>query len=145
MVRGVETAAMGVLRVPGGNGSAPDDPSPLDELKASLRRLLETLLERAFGIALDAVEDLARWLDEVAARGGIGMNALLGGVRSALGGGNPVWGAIVGAFRAMSPAAKAALITALALALVLLPVSVVLLLLVLIVAAVVAAARASAG
>ncbi|WP_345605633.1 hypothetical protein [Pseudonocardia adelaidensis] len=143
MVRGVETAGPGVLRVPGGNGSAPDEQPPLEELKASLRRLLATVLDRAFGIALERVEDLAGWLDEVAARGGIRMNALLGGARAALGGRNPVWGAIVGGFRAMSPAARVALIAALVLALLLLPVTVVLLLLFLIIAAVVAAVRAS--
>jgi hypothetical protein len=145
MVQVGATAAPAVLRIPGGNGSGPDEQTPLEELKASLRRLLTTLLDRAFGIALERVEDLAGWLDEVAARGGIRMNALLGGVRSAIGGRNPVWGAVKAAFRAMSPGAKVALVAALVLALVLLPVTVVLLLLFLIVAAVVAAARASAG
>lgn len=145
MVEVGATAAPGVLRIPGGNGSGPDEQTPLDELKASLRRLLATLLDRAFGIALERVEDLAGWLDEVAARGGFRLNALLGGVRSAIGGRNPVWGAIVGGFRALSPAARVALVAALALALVLLPVTVVVLLLFLIIGAVVAAVRASAG
>jgi hypothetical protein len=145
MVEVGATAAPGVLRIPGGNGSGPDEPSPLDELKASLRRLLATLLDRAFGIALERVEDLAGWLDEVAARGGIRMNALLGGVRSTIGGRSPVWGAIVGGFRALSPTARVALIAAFVLALALLPVTVVLLLLSLIIAAIAAAVRASAG
>ena len=145
MVHVVETATPGVLRIPGGNGSGSDEQTPFEELKASLRRLLATLLDRAFGIALERVEDLAGWLDEVAARGGIKMNALLGGVRSAIGGRNPVWGAVVGAFRGMSPATKVALVAALVLALLLLPVTVVLLLLFLIIAAIVAAVRASAG
>jgi hypothetical protein len=145
MVQVGETAAPGVLRIPGGDGSGPDQQTPLEELKASLRRLLTTLLERAFGIVLERVEDLAQWLDEVAARGGIRMNALIGGVRAALGGRNPVWGAVVGGFRAMSPALKVALIAALVLALLLLPVTVVLLLLFLIVAAIVVAVRASAA
>ncbi|HYH29973.1 MAG TPA: hypothetical protein VD903_06275 [Pseudonocardia sp.] len=140
-----ETAEPAALRIPGGNGAGPDQQAPLEELRASLRRLLVTLLDRAFGIALDRVEDLARWLDDVAARGGVKMNALLGGARAALGGRNPAWGAVLGAVRAMSPAAKVALVAALVLALVLLPVTVVLLLLFLIVAAVVAAVRASTG
>jgi hypothetical protein len=145
MVQVGTTAAPGVLRIPGGNGSGPDEQTPLEELKASLRRLLATLLDRAFGIVLERVEDLAGWLDEVAAHGGVRMNALLGGARSAIGGRNPVWGAVVGGFRAMSPTAKVAVITALVLALVLLPVTVVLLLLSLIIGAIVAAAHASAG
>jgi hypothetical protein len=133
--------APGVLRIRGGNGSRPDEPAPLAKLKASLRRLLATLLDRKFGIALDRVERLARWLDEVAARGGIQMNALVGGARAVVGGRNPVWGALVGSFRALSPGAQVALVAALVLAVILFPVTVVLLLLSLIVAAVVAAAR----
>jgi hypothetical protein len=120
----------------------PAEQTPLDELKASLRKLLATLMDRAFGLALDKVEVLAGKLDEVAARGGLGLNALLGGVRASLQGRNPVWGAIKGAVAAMSPAAKAALIVALVLALLLLPLTVVLLLLVLIAVAVWAAVRA---
>jgi hypothetical protein len=143
MVQMGEAAAPKVLRIPGGNGSEPDGPTPMEELRASLRTLLATLLERAFGLALERVEGLAGRLDDVAARGGVGINALLGGARAALGGRNPVWGALTGVWAGMGPAAKAALILALVLALVLLPVTVVLLLLVLIVAAVVAAVRAS--
>ena len=128
-----------------GAGAAADRQASFDELKASVRRLLATLLERAFGVALDRVEDVARWLDEVAAHGGVRVNALFGGLGASLGGRNPVWGAIVGGFRALSPAARVAVVAALVLALILLPVTVVLLLLFLIVAAVVAAVRASAG
>lgn len=117
------------------------DPDPLRELKESLRRLLATLLERAVGLALDKVEQLARSLDEMATRGGPKLGALFGGARAALSGRNPVWGAIRGAVSALSPAAKVALVAALVLALLLLPVTVVLLLLVLIVVVVVAAVR----
>jgi hypothetical protein len=124
---------------------AVDPSAAMEELRASLRTLLATLLDRAFGIALERVEDLGRWLDEVAAHGGVRLNALLGGARAAVAGRSPVWGAIVGAMRGMSPAARVALIVALVLAVLLLPVTVVLLLLFLIVAAVVAAVRASAG
>ncbi|GAA0948677.1 hypothetical protein GCM10009559_48510 [Pseudonocardia zijingensis] len=117
--------------------------SAFEDLKASLRRLLATLLDRAFGIALTGVERLAHGLDEVTARGGIPLNALVGGGLAALGGRNPVWGAIVGAFRALSPGARVAVIAALMLALLLLPLTVVLLLLVLIVGAIVAATRSA--
>lgn len=136
-------AAPNELRIRGRDGREPDAPTQLEELRASLRTLLTTLLERAFGIALEQVEGLAGWFDGVAARGGVGINALLGGARAALGGRNPVWGALKGVWAGMGPAAKTALILALVLALVLLPVTVVLLLLVLVVAAVVAAVRAA--
>jgi hypothetical protein len=145
MVQMGETTAPAALRILGGDGWGPDQQAAVEELRASLRRLLAALLDRAFGIALERVEDLARWLDDVAAHGGIRVNALVGGIRAAVGGRNPVWGAVVGAVRGMSPAARVALIVALVLAVLLLPVTVVLLLLFLIVAAVVAAVRASAG
>ncbi|OLS98512.1 hypothetical protein BJF90_09385 [Pseudonocardia sp. CNS-004] len=76
-------------------------------------------------------------------RGGFRMNALIGGSRAVVGGGNPLWGALVGGLRALSPAARGALVAALVLAVLLLPVTVVLLLLFLIVVAIVGAARAA--
>jgi hypothetical protein len=106
--------------------------------------LLATLLDRAFGIALEQVERLAQTFDDVAARGGLQLNAVLGGVRATLEGRNPIWGVITGAVSALSPAAKVVLVTALILAL-LLPVTVVLLLLALIIIAVVVAVRASSA
>jgi hypothetical protein len=120
-------------------------PSPTEQLKHSLRRLLATLLERGYGIALDKVEQLARTFDEVAVRGGYPIGALFGGARAALSGRNPVWGAITGAVGALSPGAKAALIAVLVLALLLLPVTVVLVLLFLIVVAIVAVVRTRAA
>jgi hypothetical protein len=123
--------------------SAPPTEQALEDLKASLRKLLATVLERAFGLALEKVETLAKSFDEIAARGGVPLNALLGGVKAGMQGRNPVWGAIKGAFGALSPAIRVAIIVALVLALVLLPVTVVLLLLVLIVVAVWLAVRAA--
>jgi hypothetical protein len=125
-------------------GSAVDLGSEFDALKASLRELLATVLDRGRGLALDKVEDLARSLDDFAARGGPVMGGMLGGARAALQGRSMVWGAIRGAFSALSPAVKAALIAVLVLALLLLPVTVVLLLVALIVLAVVAWARSGA-
>jgi hypothetical protein len=143
MARMGGTAARGVPRFSVGSGAAPDEPTTsMDELRASLRRLLDAVLDRAFGLALDQVEALGAWFDEVAARGGVTVNALFGGVRAALGGRNKVWGAVVGAVAGMSPAARAALIVALVLALLLLPLTAVLLLLTLIVAVIVVASRA---
>jgi hypothetical protein len=117
-------------------------PAPTEQLRASLRTLLATLIERGFGIALDKIEQLARTFDQIAARGGVTVHAVFGGARAALRGRSPVWGAIRGAFSALSPAAKAILTAALILALILLPVTVVLLLLSLIVIAIVVAIRA---
>ncbi|WP_214371408.1 hypothetical protein [Pseudonocardia sp. H11422] len=99
------------------------------------------MLERTFGMALDKVEQLARTLDEIAARRGVKIGALLGGVRAALAGKSPVWGAITGAFSALGPGAKAAIIIVLVLALLLLPVTVVVLLLLLIAVTIVAIVR----
>jgi hypothetical protein len=130
----------GASQDPGPRPELPRD-TPTDQLRESLRRLLATLLDRAFGIALDKVEQLARTFDEIAARGGYKIGALFGGARAAVSGHNPIWGAIEGAVAALSPGAKAALIIVLILALVLLPVTVVLVLLFLIVVAVVAVAR----
>jgi hypothetical protein len=116
-------------------------PSPTDELKAALRRLLATALERAFGIALEKLESFARTLDDMAARGGPKIGALIGAARATLVGANPVWGAVKGAFATLSPAAKAAVVTVIVLAVLLLPVTVLLVLLLLIAVAIVAAVR----
>lgn len=66
--------------------------SPTDQLKASLRELLATVLKRAFGIALEKVEKLAGAFEDMAARGGFTLIALLGGARASPRGRNPVWG-----------------------------------------------------
>jgi hypothetical protein len=103
------------------------DESPTQQIKANPRELLATLLERGFGIALQAVERLGHTLDEIAARSGVKVNALLGGARAAVAGRSPAWGAIKGAVSALSPGAKAAVIIVPVLALLLLPVTVALL------------------
>jgi hypothetical protein len=110
-------------------------------LKAALRELLAAVLERTFGIALDKVEQLSRTLDDIAARGGVKVGALWGGVRAAVAGKSPVWGAIRGAFSALGPGAQAAVIIVLVLAILLLPVTVVLILLLLIVVAIIVIVR----
>lgn len=133
-------------RDPGRPTSAPEPAaSPVDQLRTSLRELLATVLDRAFGLALDKVESLASSLEDMTARGGPKLNALLGGARAALEGRNPVWGAIRGAVASLSPVAKAALFTVLVLAVVLLPVTVLLLLLALIVVAVIVVTRAGSA
>ena len=137
----VETLRRAAPAAPAGVTANPTEEA-LDELKASLRRLLATLLDRALGIALDKVETLASSFDEIAARGGVPISALLGGLRAKLQGRSPIWGAIRGAFAALSPGVKALIIIALVLALLLLPVTVVLLLLALIVVAIWLAVRA---
>lgn len=114
------------------------------ELRASLYELLAVQLDRALGIALDKVEDLADGLENVAASGGVGMSALLGGVVGRLGGRNVAWSAIRGAFSAMTTAQRAGVVLALTLAVVLLPVAV-LVALVLVLLLAVAAMAASAS
>jgi hypothetical protein len=129
---------------PGGAAAAGELRSSADsieQLKAALRKLLAAVLERTFGMALDKVEQLSRTFDEIAVRGGVKVGALLGGARAAVAGRNPVWGAITGAFSALGPGTKAAIVIALVLALLLLPVTVVLLLLLLIVVAIVVTVR----
>ncbi len=126
---------------PGRAGPAHDARSaqpPGDQLKAALRELLAAVLERTFGMALDKVEQLSRTLDDIEARGGYQIGAVFGGVRASAASRSPVWGAIAGAFSALSPGAKAAIVVVLVLALLLLPVTVVLLLLLLIAVAIVA-------
>lgn len=99
------------------------------------------VLERTFGMALDKVEQLSRTLEDIAARGGYKIGALFGGVRAAVAGRSPVWGAITGTFSALGPGVKAAIIIVLVLALLLLPVTVALVLLLLIAVAIVATVR----
>jgi membrane associated rhomboid family serine protease len=121
-------------------------PDPADQLRAALREFLAALLERTFGIAIDKVEQLSQTFDVIAARGGFKIGAVFGGVRAAVAGKSPVWGAIMGGFSALGPGAKAAIITVLVLALLLLPVTVLLVLLLLIGVAVVAIVKSqSAG
>lgn len=115
----------------------PAAPSPVQQLGASLRELLAVALDRLLGLALEKVEDLAGSLERISATGGPGIGALLGAVRAKLGGANLVWGAVKGAFGALSPGTRAAIVVVLVLALLLLPVTVVLVLLALIVLAVV--------
>lgn len=113
--------------------------SPTDDLRAALRRLLAVTLDRGFGIALDKVESFSRTLDDIAARGGVKLAAPIGAARAAVAGSNPLWGAVRGAFAALSPAAKATLVVVVVLAVLLLPVTVLLVLLLLIAGAIAAA------
>jgi hypothetical protein len=129
-VRLVDAPAASPVR---GGRTRPAEGPPTEQLKASLRRLLE----RGFGIALESVERLAGTFDEIAARGGVKVGALWGGAKAGLSGRNPVWGAVKGAFSALSTPARVALVVALWLALLLLPVTVVLLLLALIALAII--------
>ena len=116
-----------------------------DRLRDSLRTLLRDLLDAGFGLALDTVEKLARSLDDIRARGGIGLNALIGAAASKLTGRSPLLGAVAAAFTAMPAGMKWAIFLIALLAILLLPVTVVLLLLALIVLAIVVAVRLSRG
>lgn len=108
----------------------------ISELRASLRELLAALVRRAFGIALDQVEELAEGLDAMVARGGPTVNALFGGALAHLEGRNRFWAAARRAVASLSAGQRAALVAILVLAVVLLPITVLLVLLALIVCSV---------
>ena len=76
-----------------------------------MRKLLATVLDRALRSGPGQRRGWPRTFDDIAARGGLTLNALLGGGRAALEGRNVVWGESVVLISALSPAAKAALMT----------------------------------
>lgn len=121
-------------------GDVVPQPTPLtpgQQLKASLRELLGVALDRAAAFAAEKVDQVTQSLEHLAADGGPKISALLGGVEAKLAGANPVWGAVKGAYGALSPAARVGILLLLVLAVVLLPVTLLLVLLGLIVLAVI--------
>jgi len=131
---------------PGHSSTNSASPTPGEQLRESLQRLVSAAVGRVTDFALDKVDGVARSLESVAADGGPKIGAVLGGVQAKLSGGNLVWGAMKGAFGTLSTGAKVGILLLLVLAVVLLPVSLVLLLLGLIVLVVVLIASSrSAG
>ncbi|MHA6793948.1 hypothetical protein ACVGVM_10640 [Pseudonocardia bannensis] len=128
-------------------------PTPTEQLKAGVRTLVGALIdkavdkavEKAAGVALRQVDRVAAKLDEIAAGGGVKTHAVLGGVRAALQGKNPLWGAVTSAVAAMSPEAKLVLVLVLIVAVLLAPVLLLVLVVALLVIAVVAAVRGGSG
>lgn len=126
---------------PAANPESPADPA--ERLKSSLQNLLAALIDRAAGVALSKIDDLAGSLEDVTARGGAGLAAALGAGKALLAGTNPIWGAIKAGFAALGTLAKTLLIVGLALSPVLLVVLAVLLVLAALVLAIVWAIRAA--
>ncbi|MEV1291686.1 SRPBCC family protein [Pseudonocardia sp. NPDC049635] len=77
------------------------DQLPTDRLKKAGQLLLKTAADRAVGAALTQVEGLTDRLTNVADNGGVGLQAALGGGRSAAEGGSPIMGAVTGGLSAV--------------------------------------------
>lgn len=107
----------------------------------SFERLAAALVDRAASAAADKVDDVAERLEGIAQNGGVGLGAAFGAGSAMMAGKNPAWGAVKGAWGALSTGQKVAIIVGLVLLGVLSPVALVLVLLGLLVAAIVKAAN----
>jgi hypothetical protein len=67
---------------------------PVDQLKSSLLRLANELIDRGANAASVAVDRLSGNLEGIASRGGALTGAAAGGLKAVAGGRNPVWGAV---------------------------------------------------
>jgi hypothetical protein len=114
---------------------------PVDQLKSSLRRLANELIDGGAKAASGAVDSLSGKLEGIASRGGSLTGAAAGGLKAVAVGRNPVWGAVKGAIGGLSTTTKVLIVLALVLALLLGPVVLVVLLLGLLVLAIVVAVR----
>jgi hypothetical protein len=114
---------------------------PVAQLKSSLRRLANVLIDRGAKAASGAVDSLSGNLEGIASRGGTLTGAAAGGLKAVAGGRNPVWGAVKGLIGGLSTTTKVLIVLALVLALLLAPVVLVVLLLGLLVLAIVVAVR----
>jgi hypothetical protein len=119
--------------------------SPGQRLRDALRELAKAAMDGLIDVAREGVAALADRLDDIADSGRLPVPAaaLLGAVRAGAAGRNPVWGGLVGGMRALSPAARVAIVVALVLAVLLLPLTVLLILLALLVLVVVLVVRAA--
>ena len=114
-----------------------------ERLKNSFQALLVAVVDKVAGAALSKVDDLASSLEDVTARGGVGLAAALGAGRAVLAGTNPIWGAVKAGFAALGTLAKTLVLVGLALSPVLLIVAALLLVVALLVIAIVLAIRAA--
>ncbi|MBC3192311.1 hypothetical protein H7X46_14695 [Pseudonocardia sp. C8] len=108
---------------------------PGQRLKESVQRLLVVLIDSAAGFAVDKVDDLADSLENVTARGGVGLSATLGAGRALLSGDNPLFAAARATYGTLGALGKTLMIIGLVLS----PVLLVLLAVLLLVAAIVIA------
>jgi hypothetical protein len=116
----------------------------IEDLKTELYRLLDSVLARALPLAR-RFQELMDSLFEAVENGSAGMKAGLEGVRAALAGKNPVWGAIKGLWSGLSGPAKTALVLLVVLGLLLSPVLLLVLLLALLAVALAAAVQPAGG
>lgn len=116
-------------------------PSPGERIRASLQRLAVAAIDKAAGAAVDKVDDLSERLEEVTANGGVGLGAAFGAGNAMMAGKNPVWGAVKGAWGALSTGKKVAIVVGLVLLGLLGPVALIVALVVLLVVAIVKAVK----
>ena len=81
----------------------------------SLERLAVALVDRAAGAAVDKVDDVAEKLEGITANGGVGLGAAFGAGSAMMAGKNPVWGAVKGAWGALSTGKKVGIVLGLVL------------------------------
>jgi hypothetical protein len=94
----------------------------VEQLKVSLRKLLGAVVDKGVDVAAQGVERLSDKLEDVAHSGGPLVGAAGGGVRAALAGKNPLWGAVKGAVVNLSTGTKLLIVLAVVLGLLLGPV-----------------------
>ena len=114
---------------------------PGDQLKSSLRRLANVLIDKGAKAVSGAVDRLSGKLEGIASGEGALTGAAAGGLKAVAAGRSPVWGAVKGAIAGLRTRTKVLIVLALVLASLLSPVALVVLLLGLLVWAIVAAAR----
>jgi hypothetical protein len=116
---------------------------PVEQLKVSLRKLLGAVVDKSIDAAAQGVEKLSDMLEDVARSGGPLTGAAGGGVRAALAGRNPLWGAVKGMVANLSTGTKVLIVLAAVLSLLLGPVVLVVALVALLALAIVAAVRST--
>ena len=116
-------------------------PSPGERIRTSLQQLGVAAIDRAAGAAVDKVDDLSERLEEITANGGVGLGAAFGAGNAMMAGKNPVWGAVMGAWGALSTGTKVAIVVGLVLLGLLGPVALIVALVVLLVVAIVKAVK----
>jgi hypothetical protein len=119
-----------------------DSPS-VEQLKVSLRKLLGAAVDKGIDATAHGVERLSDKLEDVAHPSGPLTGAAHGGVRAALAGKNPVWGAVKGTVVNLSTRTKVLIVLAAVLCLLLGPAVLLVALVALLVLAVVAAVRSA--
>jgi hypothetical protein len=116
---------------------------PAEQLTVSLRKLLGAVVDKGIDTAVQGVEKLSDKLENMAQSGGPLAGAAGGGVRAALAGRNPLWGAVKGMVANLSTGTKVLITLAAVLGLLLGPVVLVVALVALLVLAIVAAVRSA--